>query len=127
MPERRLCSFEAREFSTVGFQTSPGPKDSTASAHRPTAGDGSMAKPLRGAPSAGDDIRTAEVLHMVLHSHREGAAEKLYFAGFFALFGEVAEREGFEPPCSKTLINMGFYSLFVVTVVPLVCTMATRF
>jgi hypothetical protein len=34
----------------------------------------------------------------------------------------VAEREGFAPPCSKTLINMGFRVALMASFVPLLCT-----
>jgi len=45
-----------------------------------------------------DGIRTAEVLHRLLHRLNQGAAERPYFAGFLSSLWQVAEREGFEPP-----------------------------
>jgi hypothetical protein len=56
------------------------------------------------------------------HQSNPVALEKPYFIGFFAPQLSLAEREGFAPPYSKTLINMGFLRRSYSVVVPLLCT-----
>lgn len=46
------------------------------------------------------------MLHRLLHSLTQEAAEKAYFAGFSARSKQLAEREGFEPPIGLHLCRI---------------------